>query len=345
MSVEAELKFRVAPRTLSSLAKARLAGARRGDRSEQNLVSTYFDTTKYRLKRNGLTLRVRQAGKNYIQTIKAGTSGALARGEWEAELDGATPDLAKAKKTPLEKLTTKKLHRKLKPVFRTSVRRIAQPIRTRRSEIELAVDRGTITSGHRSRPISEFELELKAGSPTDLFRIARGLERKTGAELDLQSKSDKGYQLAGGGHESARHAEPIHLDKKLSVSEAFTVIASSTFRHFAINADAVRNLDAEAIHQMRVGLRRTRAAISLFVDVLPRASTTRIKQELKWLTAELAPAREIDVFLEERVSLMTKAGPPKRGSRAIEVKVCGATQQGVQGAPVKQSGRLGFVAC
>ena len=318
MSVEAELKFRVAPRTLSSLAKARLAGARRGDRSEQNLVSTYFDTTKYRLKRNGLTLRVRQAGKNYIQTIKAGTSGALARGEWEAELDGATPDLAKAKKTPLEKLTTKKLHRKLKPVFRTSVRRIAQPIRTRRSEIELAVDRGSITSGHRSRPISEFELELKAGSPADLFRIARGLERKTGAELDLQSKSDKGYQLAGGGHESARHAEPIHLDKKLSVSEAFTVIASSTFRHFAINADAVRNLDAEAIHQMRVGLRRTRAAISLFVDVLPRAGTTRIKQELKWLTAELAPAREIDVFLEERVSPITKAGPPKRGSRAIE---------------------------
>ena len=75
MSVEAELKFRVAPRTLSSLAKARLAGARRGDRSEQNLVSTYFDTTKHKLKRNGLTLRVRQAGENYMQTIKAGTSG------------------------------------------------------------------------------------------------------------------------------------------------------------------------------------------------------------------------------------------------------------------------------
>ena len=69
---------------------------------------------------------------------------------------------------------------------------------------------------------------------------------------------------------------------------------------------------------MRVGLRRTRAAISLFDDVLPRADTARIKEELKWLTGELAPAREIDVFLEERVSPITKAGPPKRGSRAIE---------------------------
>ena len=72
MSIEAELKFRVAPRKLSSLANVRLAGARRGDRSEQNLVSTYFDTTKHKLRRNGLTLRVRQGDDNYVQTVKAG---------------------------------------------------------------------------------------------------------------------------------------------------------------------------------------------------------------------------------------------------------------------------------
>ncbi|MBR1251019.1 CHAD domain-containing protein [Bradyrhizobium sp. AUGA SZCCT0169] len=320
MSVEAELKFRVAPRKLSSVAKTRLTGARRGGRSEQNLVTIYFDTAKHKLKRNGLTLRVRQAGDDYVQTVKAVTSGVLARGEWETKLDGATPDLTKAKDTPLDRLITRKLQRKLKPVFRTSVRRMALPIRTRRSEIELAVDRGKIASGGRSRPISEFELELKGGSSADLFRIARSFERKTGAELDLQSKSEKGYQLAGGGRESASHAEPIHLDRKLSANDAFTAIASSTFRHFAANADAIRNLDAEAIHQMRVGLRRTRAAISLFDDVLPRASTAGIKEELKWLTGQLARAREIDVFLEERVCPVVKAGPPKRGSRAIEKK-------------------------
>ena len=257
MSVEAELKFCVAPRKLSSLTKARLAGVRRGHRSEQTLVSTYFDTPKYKLKRNGLTLRVRQAGDSYVQTVKAGASGSFARGEWETELDGATPDLAKAKETPLKKLITRKLHKKLKPVFRTSVRRMVLPIRTRRSQIELAVDRGSIASGRSSRPISEFELELKDGSPADLFRAARSFERRTGAELDLRSKAEKGYQLAEGGRESARHAEPIQLDGKLSVSEAFTVITSSTFRHFATNADAVRKLDAEAVHQMRVGLRRT----------------------------------------------------------------------------------------
>jgi len=71
---------------------------------------------------------------------------------------------------------------------------MAQPIRTRRSEIELAVDRGSIMSGRRSRPISEFELELKAGSPVS-FRVARRFERKTGAELDLRSKAEKAISL------------------------------------------------------------------------------------------------------------------------------------------------------
>ena len=119
------------------------------------------------------------------QTVKeAGTAGALARGEWETELDGTTPDLAKTKKTPLEKLTAKKLHRKLKPIFRTSVRRMTQPIRTRRSEIELAVDRGSITSGRRSRPISEFELELKGGISASC--IGRGFSR-TMAHLMLHA--------------------------------------------------------------------------------------------------------------------------------------------------------------
>lgn len=52
---------------------------------------------------------------------------------------------------------------------------------------------------------------------------------------------------------------------------------------------------------MSVGIRRMRAAISLFKKILPGASTDRIKIELKWLTNQLAPARETDVFLKERV--------------------------------------------
>jgi CHAD domain-containing protein len=50
---------------------------------------------------------------------------------------------------------------------------------------------------------------------------------------------------------------------------------------------------------MRVGLRRLRAAMSLFSDVVSDGKLGRIKAELKWLTKALAPARDLDVFLAE----------------------------------------------
>nr|WP_246556968.1 CYTH and CHAD domain-containing protein [Bradyrhizobium liaoningense] len=316
MAAETELKFRVAPGKLSSVLRKGGLSGRRGHQSVQSLVSTYYDTTTHKLRRHGLTLRVRKIEDRYVQTVKAAGAGSLTRGEWEHEVSGARPDLKKTRHTPLRELATRKLPRKLKPVFQTEIRRMAQARRVRNSQIELAVDRGRISAGRRVRPVAELELELKSGHVADLFRLARDLERKAGAELDLRSKAEQGFMLVAGGG-GAQRAGPIELKAGLSPREAFRIIAHSTLRHVAANADPVRDIDAEGVHQMRVGLRRLRAAISLFADILPRASTARIKAELKWLTGELAPAREIDVFLNESIRPITKQGVPRRGARAI----------------------------
>ncbi|WP_027578645.1 CYTH and CHAD domain-containing protein [Bradyrhizobium sp. Ai1a-2] len=318
MAVETELKFRVATRNLKSLANWRIPGGKMGELSNSDLVSTYFDTGKHKLKRSGLTLRVRQNGKANVQTIKSANGAEFGRGEWEAETRSDVPDLREADDTPLEPLASRKLRRKLKPVFKTSVHRTTVPVRTSKSEIELAIDRGRIVAGHRASPIEELELELKSGRPADLFRIARAIERRSGAELDLRTKSDRGYGLARGSEEQVVFAAPIGLDADMTASEAFRVIARATVRHFSANADAVRNLEPEGVHQMRVGLRRLRAAISLFSKVLPHAGTRAVKRELKWLTGELAPAREIDVFITEQVEPITRDRALSRGGKAIK---------------------------
>jgi inorganic triphosphatase YgiF len=317
MGTETELKFRVPARDLRTLASGQIPVGRIGQRSESDLVSTYFDTGKHKLKRHGLSLRVRRADGRHIQTIKSGSAAQLARGEWETEVKDAAPDLGKADGTPLEHLVSRKLGRKLKPIFESSVHRIIVPVRTRRSEIEVAIDRGRIVAGRRSSPVEELELELKSGRPLDLFRVAKALERRSGAELYMQSKSERGYCLARG-EEGPVVAESIPLKKGIEAGEAFQTIARATVRHFLGNADAVRGLDPEGVHHMRVGLRRLRAAISLFSKLLPRRSTKKIKRELKWLTNELAHAREIDVFLEEQVSQSSGDIVPQRGRQAIE---------------------------
>jgi inorganic triphosphatase YgiF len=101
MGVEAELKFRVPAQGLRGLAEGQIPGGRAEAREESQQVSTYFDTAKHKLKRHGLSLRVRQKGGKHIQTIKSAAGAQFGRGEWETEIEGNTPDFRKIDGTPL----------------------------------------------------------------------------------------------------------------------------------------------------------------------------------------------------------------------------------------------------
>src|SRR5262249_8080448 len=50
-----------------------------------------------------------------------------------------------------------------------------------------------------------------------------------------------------------------------------------------------------------VALRRLRVAMSLFADILGDPQTAAIKSELRWLAAELTPARELEVLMQHVV--------------------------------------------
>jgi len=318
MGIETELKFRVPQRSLQILRSHNIPGSTTGERSENDLRSIYFDTPKLKLKRRGLSLRVRKDGDRHVQTVKAEAPARFGRGEWETEVHDGFPDLGKAKDRPLKQIGSKKLRRKLKPIFETAVHRTVVPVHTTRSEIELAIDCGNIKAGRRSSRIEEVELELKSGRPADLFHLAKAMDRRSKAELYLRSKAERGYDLAQGKKQHAVFAETIELAKDAAAGDAFRTIAQSCVRHFADNADAVRAGDPEGIHQMRVGLRRLRAAISVFAKLLPEARTERIKAELKWLTDELAPAREIDVFVNKEIHPLAGDVVPQSASRALE---------------------------
>ena len=107
VAFETELKFRIPARGVAVLTRRRLPRFRRGEEERQDLVSTYFDTAKHKLKRRGLSLRIRQVHGKKIQTVKAENYGQIDRGEWEAEVAGLTPDLRRASDSPLKDLTRK----------------------------------------------------------------------------------------------------------------------------------------------------------------------------------------------------------------------------------------------
>jgi CHAD domain-containing protein len=74
-------------------------------------------------------------------------------------------------------------------------------------------------------------------------------------------------------------------------------------RQIVANATAVCVGDAEALHQMRIGIRRLRAAIAIFGDMLGADDVEKIKTELRWIMRELGPARDLDVLAAEMPTL------------------------------------------
>ena len=150
-----------------------------------------------------------------------------------------------------------------------------------------------------------------------MFKLARQITRRVPATLSLKSKSEQGYDLIEKKETGARPAEKISVRRGISTADAFRSIGRSALRQIAANGPAVEYFDSEGVHQMRVGLRRIRAAISLFGELLGDRQTKRIKSELKWLTGELAPAREFDVYQKNEIQPLRGVAPGKRGMKEL----------------------------
>jgi triphosphatase len=314
---EIELKLDVPIDSLPRLSgSSLLKGASTSARKPASVVSVYFDTHKLKLRHNGLSLRVRRIGRRLVQTIKQENSAGAAvfvRNEWEHDIRTKQPDFDAARDTALGALLNKKLRRGLKPVFETRVRRTVFEVQSGDSEIELSIDNGNVEADRQSSPLCEVELELKRGQAADLFKLAKTLAEEVPVQLAVKSKADRGYALITAEKPEAAKAGPVALAPDADVQSAFQTIARTCLHQLVANRPLMLNGDPEGLHQMRVALRRLRAAISLFSDMLPDQQTNALKAEFKWITGELGPARELEVFLKRVVKPVADRKPHGTG--------------------------------
>jgi triphosphatase len=319
---EVEVKLELRPASLRSIEQVALLKALKAAPKRTAEVSVYFDTNKQTLRKHGLLLRVRKVGNRHIQTIKAsGNFGPFERDEWEVEISGNGPDLRLAKGTPLERVLTDGLRRQLKPIFETRVKRTVYQLSCDEREMALMVDHGTIDTGDHSLPLCEIELELERGSVADLFDVGRELIQSLPARLALKSKAERGYELINGTLNMPVKAAASDLPASIGTRDAFKIIGLKCLKQVVDNASALIKGDPEGVHQMRVGLRRLRAGMSLFADLLRDPQTVAIKEELKWLTSELGPAREFEVLVNRVMAPIKTRRRRRDGMRFVSGEI------------------------
>lgn len=81
-----------------------------------------------------------------------------------------------------------------------------------------------------------------------------------------------------------------------TVGDAFAAVAAGCAATVFAAAAGIEVGDAARLHRLRVALRRFRAVIGLFRDMLDDPQSKAMAGELKWIAGELGPAREYDVL-------------------------------------------------
>lgn len=293
---EVELKFELSRRAAKVVRHHALLS--NVDHQTRSQISVYFDTDDSDIHKAGYSLRVRQVGDCFTQTVKTngGAAGLFDRGEWEARVEQMSPEPKALNRTPLGKLN--KLDRKVEPVVCSDMERTTWLIERDGSVVEVVLDSGTVSAGDREASFHELELELKAGEAAALFDLAQELGKAVPLQVGVLSKEQRGLMLAEGAFGHEHKASALDICKSMDAGQVFALIVHECIRHFRLNEALIMSaLDPEALHQARVAMRRLRSAFSLFRPAIRQGSLEPLQAELREFITPFGEARNLDVFL------------------------------------------------
>jgi inorganic triphosphatase YgiF len=299
---EVEVKFTTDAAGLAAALASPLLRSDNGTPAKK-LTSIYYDTPDWDLQKRKMALRVRRSGRGGpVMTLKWPLQSAgdvFSRGEIELRAAKMEPDLALFEPDVAEGLRQIIGDAPLEAKYETRVSRVTRMLTRGATRIEAAFDDGIIRSGERELPLREVELELKSGPAQDLYDHAALLAEELPLRLDIVSKAERATHFSTGTQSRPVKAKPANLPADVNLDEATARIILGAIDHYLANWASLRtNDDPESIHQMRVALRRLRAALGMLKRVIPCPEFETFRQEAKDLATALGPARDSDALRE-----------------------------------------------
>ncbi|MFP1631174.1 CHAD domain-containing protein [Zhengella sp. ZM62] len=124
------------------------------------------------------------------------------------------------------------------------------------------------------------------------------------------------------GSVAVRKAVAVHLVRAMPAGEAARSVLRECAAQISANAAAILSSDdPEGPHQLRIGLRRLRSALSIFGKVVDGEAREVLASEAKWLGREAGKVRDVDVILSEMVEPLARARPDDEGAAALAQSV------------------------
>ena len=276
---------------------------RRGDVHE--LEATYFDTPDLALATAGISLRRRTGGADAGWHLKL----PMQEGRFEVHesLSRATKSVPKSLRTLIV------VHSRGETLQRVAVVRTRRQVHLLldnedRTLAEFCDDHVSADTFEGTEPVTwrEWELELVAGDAALLASAAALVEASGGRPSD----ATKLAKVLG-------ERVPLRPEQVMPSltrnAPASQVLQARLLEQVTVlrRYDPLARRDApDAVHKMRVAVRRLRNALATYRPLFVRERTEPIREELKWLAAELGEPRDAEV-MRERLEVRLAEEPPE----------------------------------
>jgi CHAD domain-containing protein len=278
------------------------------DAPRRILRETYFDTAAGDLYRNSILLLMRSVRSSRVVALKRSSpvvDGVFCTGEMEARTSALEPDISRLGSEMAAELSTILQGRSPQAQIEMLVKRLTRDIHWGLAEVRVLFDSGTVGEGDRRLNFDELALQLKLGDEVSLYDVAVEVTRKLPLQLRTYSLAEREIAFLSGAGWDARRAVNQPLPYEATVEHAIGVTIAACLHHFTANWPAFEeSKQPEAVHQMRVALRRLRALLSLYRRALPCPRFQEFQAEATGIFAALGRTRDWDVFRD-----LVESGP------------------------------------
>jgi CHAD domain-containing protein len=178
------------------------------------------------------------------------------------------------------------------------------------SRVTLSVDTGSVRTVAAERAVARVGL---SGEEQAVRGVALLIAEAVPVAVPIASLAAEAVALAtGGAPRPRRRGAPVLPDEVRTVAEALAHILGHLIDVILAQAPLACLADGDvpdAVHQMRVAVRRARSALSIFRPALVDGALDGVEDGLKALGKQLGPARDWDVFADETVPAIQRAIP------------------------------------
>jgi CHAD domain-containing protein len=220
----------------------------------------------------------------------------------------------------------------LRAAFGKRVSKVERRLALDGSLVDCVFEVGTLSNSSQTMPIARLRFAVQDGSPFRLFDLIDELRQTVALRIAVQEPEERGYASFTQAGPQIIRAESIDLMPQMSREAAYAKILRSCIEHWTGNeVAAVEARLPEGVHQMRVALRRLRAAISVFKGLMPVPREIWVKEQVRWLAGTLGRAREWDVFLDNTMAPVEAHFTDEPGLAMLRERASSRRDEGYRG--------------